>query len=125
MSKATRRWLTWGLAGVVLGAALGLLIGWWLWPLRYADASPAYLRTDYRDEYIVMTAEAYQIDGDLEAARTRLRLIDAQDQTKPLIELAQRLIDADGDAADVARLTSLASALDPPSPTVTAYLESS
>ena len=29
------------IAGVILGLALGLLVGWVLWPVKYTDAVPA------------------------------------------------------------------------------------
>jgi hypothetical protein len=88
--------------------ALGLLIGWWLWPLRFADASPAYLGNDYRDDYILMIAEAYQAEGDLEAARTRLSTIDADDPAAPLVDLMGRLQEGGATGGAVGSIQELA-----------------
>jgi hypothetical protein len=54
------------------GAALGLLISWWLWPVEYTDVSPDTLRPAHRLEYIVLIAQAYKHDGDLRQAQIRL-----------------------------------------------------
>jgi hypothetical protein len=120
-----RRWLTWGVAGLVAGAALGLFIGWWLWPLRYADASPAYLRSDHRDDYVLTIAEAYVVDGDLEAARVRLSALDSLNPAAPLSELADRMAKAGAPARDVAPLLDLAAALRSLPETATTFPESS
>jgi hypothetical protein len=55
-----------------VGAALGLLISWWLWPVEYTDVSPDTLRPAHRFEYIVLIAQAYKYDGDLRRAQIRL-----------------------------------------------------
>lgn len=111
MSASARRWLTWGIAGIVAGAVLGLAIGWWLWPVRLASTSPAYLRRDFRDNYIVMVASAYEAEGDLDAARDRLALLEPTDPARPAVELAERLAQVGGSVQDIARLEHLVAAL--------------
>lgn len=112
MSISARRWLTWGVPGLVLGVALGLFLGWWLWPLGYAPTSPAYLRSDHRDEYVLMIAQAYQVDQDLAGARARLKTLDPADPICPLQDLTQRLSASEGGARQAEALTSLADALE-------------
>ena len=111
MSATARRWLTWGVAGLIAGVILSLVIGWWLWPLRYANTSPAYLRRDYRDDYIVMIATAYEVEGDLDAASDRLVLLDPEDPASPVTELMDRLAEAGGSGEDLTRLEHLVAAL--------------
>jgi hypothetical protein len=60
------------LFGLVLGLLVGLLYGWIIRPVEYVDTAPASLRDDYRADYVLMIAEAYLQEEDLELARVRL-----------------------------------------------------
>jgi hypothetical protein len=63
-------------AGFVLGLGLGLLSAWILWPIPLANAHPADLRLELKDDYIVMIASSYSLDGDLARAMQRLAALD-------------------------------------------------
>jgi hypothetical protein len=69
-----RRWI-WFLLFVILGIGLGLLYGWVVNPVKYVDTTPAKLRSDYQTDYILMVAEAYQAEGDLDLAARRLAVM--------------------------------------------------
>ncbi len=58
--------------GAVIGLAAGMIYGWIINPVEYVDTTPGSLREDYRTDYILMVAEAYAGDGDLDLARVRL-----------------------------------------------------
>jgi hypothetical protein len=58
--------------GLFIGLLLGVLYGWLIRPVEYVDTAPDSLRADYYSEYVLMVAEAYSTDGDLELARVRL-----------------------------------------------------
>ncbi len=60
------------IGGSLLGLLLGLAIGWWWWPVEWGSSTPANLRSDFQDEYILWVAEQYAEDGDLEQAHRRL-----------------------------------------------------
>ena len=60
------------LIAVALGAAAGLFYGWVVNPVEYVDISPQSLREDYRTDYVLMIAEAYQVDRNLGLAVQRL-----------------------------------------------------
>jgi len=114
----------WAVFGVAVGLALGFAIGWWLWPVEYTNTAPSALRWDYRDDYIVMVATAYEMDdGDIERAQGRLELLDPEDPAAPVIELAERLVAAGGRTEDITRLARLARAFGSLPPTLTPYLE--
>ncbi len=60
---------------LAIGAGLGLVYGWVIAPVEYVDVTPDLLRQDYRIDFVLMTAEAYQSDFDAAAAARRLALL--------------------------------------------------
>ncbi len=58
--------------GLVAGLLLGLAYGWLIRPVEYVDTSPDSLRADFRTDYVLMVAESYAADADLDLARFRL-----------------------------------------------------
>lgn len=70
-----RRWIRivgFVFIGLLVGAGLGLYLGWVAWPTEFTNANPAILQGSYQQDYIVMVATAYAVDGDLDAARVRI-----------------------------------------------------
>lgn len=124
MSQQTRQWLIGAAVGIAVGIALGVGIGWGLWPVTYTNTSPAALRADYRDEYVLMIATAYEVDGDRQAAHDRLALLDSAEPAAPVVDLAERLIEQGGRERDIVRLAELARALDTTAPRLMRYWES-
>ncbi|HEC34137.1 MAG TPA: hypothetical protein ENI37_05410 [Chloroflexi bacterium] len=118
-----RRILSLASVGLVVGVALGLLIGWVLWPVQYTNTAPAQLRQDYRNDYVLMIAAAYQVQGDLEAARARLAFLGAETLARPVVDLAEQLIVEDGRVSDIEMLVHLADALGATTPSMAPYLE--
>ena len=57
---------------LILGIGIGLLYGWVIDPVEYVDTYPGSLREDYRTDYVLMVAEAYQNERNLELAVGRL-----------------------------------------------------
>jgi len=68
------RWIRFLLV-MLLGAAAGLFYGWQLNPVQYVDTTPDLLGDDYKTDYVLMVAEAYSVEGDLEMAVRRLALL--------------------------------------------------
>ena len=127
MSERARRlpkWVTRAIVGLLIGLALGFAAGWWLWPVQYTNTAPAVLRQDYRDDYVVIVATAYEVEGSLDQARERLRLLDPGDPSLPVVELAERLIGTGGSAEDLARLVRLAEEMGALNTTLAPFLES-
>jgi hypothetical protein len=108
--------------GLCLGIALALLIGWVLWKVEYTNTAPHQLRQDYRDDYVLMIAAAYQVEGNLGAARDRLSVLDSEDPSHPVVELVERLIEARGSERDIAALVGLAAAMGATTPSMEPYL---
>ena len=68
------RWITFLLA-ILLGIAAGLYYGWVISPVEYVDTTPDTLRIDYKTDFVLMVAEVYQAEGDIETAARRLALL--------------------------------------------------
>ncbi len=78
---------------LLLGIALGLAYGWVIDPIEYTDVPPNILREDYRADYVLMTAEAYQNDLDTETAARRLAILGSEspaELTATALEYAAR-----------------------------------
>ena len=61
---------------ILLGVGLGLVYGWKINPVSYADTTLNNLRIDYKTDYTLMVAEVYHQSNDLEWALNRLTLLE-------------------------------------------------
>ena len=66
----------------LLGLATGLIYGWNIAPVEYIDTTPDTLRTDYRADYALMVAEAYESEHNLDLAARQLALLDSDHPTE-------------------------------------------
>ncbi len=46
----------------IVGLALGLVIGWWVAPVEFVDATPAYLRADLQEDYLRMAIDSFLVN---------------------------------------------------------------
>src|SRR5574342_343467 len=102
------RWLT-PLLGLLLGIALGLVYGWVLDPVDYVDTTPDSLRPDYRADYVLMVAEAFQTEQDPSLAARRLALLGSQapgEIARQGLDAARGLGFAESDVLLMQRLTT-------------------
>lgn len=77
-------------AGLIVGLLLGwLVIGWWLWPVKWVDADPWDLRAEHKQAYVAMVADSLATNGDSGLAEQRLRHWDK----KELSTILQQLIE--------------------------------
>jgi hypothetical protein len=65
------RWIKF-LIAIGVGVAIGLFYSWTINPVTVVDSTPDTLRLDYRSDYVLMVAEAYQLERDPAAAAMRL-----------------------------------------------------
>ena len=102
-----KRWLVF-LLGLALGAAGGLVYGWVISPVQYGGASPAVLRAEFRNDYVLMVAESYWGQHDLAQAASELSQLGQPD----LAALVRQTIAVDRAAGygaqDLQRLEDLA-----------------
>jgi hypothetical protein len=67
-----RRTLGVAVLGLLLGAALGLLAGWVVWPVEYDSVTPDLLASNYQIDYAKMIAVVYARSADPDLARAQL-----------------------------------------------------
>lgn len=70
-----------GIASFVVGLIIGLVVlGWWLWPVQWTDASPAQLRPEFQEIYLRMAIDSYTLRPDAAVAQQRINEVgeDAQ-----------------------------------------------
>lgn len=93
--------------GFLIGIGLGLLYGWVISPVKYTDTAPDSLRADYKEQYLILVASTYKVEGDLDHARLRLSKLKNSDPIQAITALAQRLA-AEGrnEASDLAALAA-------------------
>jgi len=61
-----------GIVSFVVGVLIGLIVlGWWLWPVKWTDASPQQLQKDYQTDYLRMAIDAYIKNQDAQLAKAR------------------------------------------------------
>jgi hypothetical protein len=66
------------IVAIVVGIAIGIVYGWVIDPVEYVDATPDILREDYRTDYVLMVAEAYQAEQDSDQAARRLAILGSE-----------------------------------------------
>ncbi len=61
-----------GVIGLVVGLFLGLVVlGWWLWPVKWVEANPQHLQYPEKVSYLRQAIEAYGYNGDISKAVAR------------------------------------------------------
>lgn len=73
---------------MLAGLAIGLTYGWVINPIQYTDSSLQSLRIDYKTDLILMAAELYQNEGDINLASARLESLGEA----PLPELLEEAV---------------------------------
>lgn len=69
------RWIRFFIV-LILGFCIGLVYGWLIDPVEYVDTNPDTLRIDYKTDYVLMVAEAYQADKNIDLAVDRLAFLE-------------------------------------------------
>jgi hypothetical protein len=62
------------LLALIAGTGLGIAYGWYIDPIDYINVTPDSLRANFKADYVLMTAEAYQVEKDPGVAARRLAI---------------------------------------------------
>jgi len=99
------------LIAVLLGISFGLVYGWVIDPVQYTDITPDALRIDYRTDYVLMVAEAFQAEQDPALAAQRLALLGSEPPALIAGEAYNYAQDSSYPAEDLTLIQDLAVAL--------------
>jgi hypothetical protein len=105
-----RRWL-FPVIAALAGIAAGLVYGWIINPVKFVDTTPASLRVDYRTDYVLMVAEAFHADQDVELAGRRLAILGAGSPAAISVSALDAAQEAGYSQPDIALLQELRRAL--------------
>jgi hypothetical protein len=99
--------------GLLIGAAMGLYYGWVLSPVQYVKSSMSDLSRSYKDEYTVMVAQSFRVDGDVNEAIRRLQPLNVGNIPQYVRDVTERYISESGTGkeADIRTLVVLSRAL--------------
>jgi hypothetical protein len=76
MREQSNKPLVVGIAGLVVGALFGLIVlGWWLFPVQWINASPAELAPQYQMEWMRMAVDSYSVNGNVALAKARYEAV--------------------------------------------------
>ncbi len=89
----------------------GTLYGRLIAPVEYVDTDPSSLRIDYRSDYVLMVAERYSADHDVDAALRRLAVLGPRTPDLLSAEAIQFAASAGYTPEDLALLQELLRAL--------------
>ncbi|HSJ55968.1 MAG TPA: PT domain-containing protein [Anaerolineae bacterium] len=94
--------------GLGAGIAIGLVLGWVVVPVRYVDTSIADLAPNHKDDYIVLVASGYVLDGNMARAQSRLDELEVPNVGQSLSSMVDRWIAEGRDEAEIRALVTLA-----------------
>ncbi len=109
------------LLGLALGIGVGLALGWYL-PINPVQTDPSVLSPQWQSDWILMTAEAYSLDGNLDAARQRVAMLSANNPAARVVQRGQEAIAEGLPPAYIGALARLAAALGARPQTLAPYL---
>jgi hypothetical protein len=109
------RWIRFFIA-MAIGAAAAMYYGWKINPVHYTVTTPDTLRIDFKADYVLMVAEAFRTEADLDLAARRLTLISDNapiDMVNQAIQYAENLTNENAyPPADLTLMRDLAAALE-------------
>lgn len=94
--------------GLLIGLAAALYYAWIEEPVTFTQASPARLRASYRDEYILLVSQAYEANGDWDAAEERLAVLGTSDPGQLILEQMEKTLRDGRPSSELASLANLA-----------------
>jgi hypothetical protein len=99
------------LIGIALGSAIGLVIGWGVFPAETVGNPINELSQAYQDEYTAMVAAGFRADNDRPGAIERLEYLGVESVPSHVQAVTERYILNSRDVNDIYNLVVLADVL--------------
>ena len=96
------------ISGIVIGLLVGLIYTILIDPVTFVDTQPSSLNEESKSNFRMLVAKAYQANGDLGRASTRLNLLSESNPISILSVQAQNIITTGGNMEDARKLALLA-----------------
>jgi hypothetical protein len=109
------------LVGLAIGVGIGLAVGWSL-PVQTVKTAPPALSAEWQADWVLMTAQAYSLDQDLEQARQRLGLLGRDDPGARVAQRGEQAIAEGLPPNYIQALARLADALGADTPALSPFL---
>ena len=111
--------------GLILGTAVGLYFGWFVFPVEWIDVLPAELAEEDQNSYLVLIAATYAAEENLINAQQRLAGLGREDWRPWLLGQAVDAVLVEPFALETAHLVQLALDLGLESPAFVPYEDGS
>jgi hypothetical protein len=95
------------LIGVMIGIGGGLLYGWVISPVQFTNSAASQLDRRYKDEYTIMVAAGYMVDGDIVGAVNRIRVLGVENVPAHVLEVTERYITTSQNVEEIRKLVAL------------------
>ncbi|NDJ75018.1 MAG: hypothetical protein GYB65_02055 [Chloroflexi bacterium] len=99
------------LVGILAGLAIGVFLGWEMFPVQYTNSSLSDLDTSYQEQYTIMVAEGYLVDGDIDLAIQRLQALEMDNAFEYVQDLTERYISQSQDENTICKINTLCKAM--------------
>ncbi|NDJ62011.1 MAG: hypothetical protein GYB67_12845 [Chloroflexi bacterium] len=109
------------IVGLIIGAGIGIYLGWWQFPVEYVDSPASALAEIHKDDYTLMIANGYLANGDRIGAEERLRVLGIDDVPGHVQTVTERFINNSRAVADIRALVAFAAAFDRLTPLMAPY----
>ncbi len=75
-----------GILGAILGLVIGwFVIGWGIWPVEWTDADASKLRQDIKAQYLCMVVDSYSVNRNANLAAARIDAMGTDIQQSPFL----------------------------------------
>lgn len=110
------------LAGLLVGVLAALYFAWRVMPLQIVDNQPRSLAPAFREDFVLLVAETFAIEQDVERARTRLASLAGAKGPAEVVQQTEKMMVTGAASNDLKFMVRLAAALGVATPAMQNYL---